>query len=142
MEATVKWVDGALFLGESGSGHALVMDGPADLGGRNLGPRPMEMLLLGTGGCAVYDVVSMLRKARQDVRDCRVEIEAERAEAVPAVFTRINLHFVVRGRDLGEKQVRRAVDLSAEKYCSASIMLAQAGVALSHSFRIEADAQD
>ena len=139
MQATVKWLDGAMFVGESGSGHSVVMDGPADLGGRNLGPRPMEMLLLGTGGCAMYDVISMLKKARQAVRDCRVEIEAERADAVPAVFTRINLHFVVSGSDLKESQVRRAVELSAEKYCSASIMLGAAGVALTHSFAIEAD---
>lgn len=137
MQATVKWVDGAMFVGESGSGHTVVMDGPADLGGRNLGPRPMEMLLLGTGGCAIYDVISMLKKARQDVRDCRVEIGAERADAVPAVFTRINLHFVVTGSDLKENHVRRAVELSAEKYCSASIMLEAAGVALTHSFAIE-----
>jgi len=138
MEATVKWVDGAMFVGESGSGHGVVMDGPADLGGRNLGPRPMEMLLLGTGGCAMYDVVSTLRKARQAVRDCRVEIQAERADSVPAVFTRINLHFVVSGDDLGERQVRRAVELSAEKYCSASIMLGAAGVQVTHSYVIEA----
>jgi len=137
MEATVKWVDGAMFLGESGSGHAVCMDGPEDLGGRNLWPRPMEMLLLGTGGCAMNDVVRVLRKARQDVRGCRVEIQAERADAVPAVFTRVNMHCVVSGRELGDAQVRRAVNLSAEKYCSASIMLAQAGVAVSHSYRIE-----
>lgn len=137
MQATVKWLDGAMFVGESGSGHSVVMDGPEDLGGRNLGPRPMEMLLLGTGGCAMYDVVSMLRKARQRVRDCRVEIEAERADAVPAVFTRINLHFVVSGVELREKQVQRAVELSAEKYCSASIMLGAAGVEVTHSYRIE-----
>jgi len=137
MQATVKWVDGAQFLGESGSGHSVVMDGPEDLGGRNMGPRPMEMLLLGTGGCAMYDVVSMLRKSRQSVRDCRVEIQAERADAVPAVFTRINLHFVVSGTALRDSQVRRAVELSAGKYCSASIMLGAAGVEMTHSYRIE-----
>ena len=142
MEATVKWVDGALFLGESGSGHAVTMDGPADLGGRNLGPRPMEMLLLGTGGCSIYDVLSVLRKGRQQVTDCRVEVRAERADAVPAVFTSINLHFVVTGRELRESLVRRAVELSAEKYCSASIMLGAAGVTVTHSFEIvEAGAQ-
>jgi putative redox protein len=139
VEATVKWLDGALFVGESGSGHSVVMDGPEDLGGRNLGPRPMEMLLLGTGGCAIYDVVSMLKKARQAVRDCRVEIRGERAESVPAVFTAIELHFVVSGSDLKESHVRRAVELSAEKYCSASIMLAAAGVELTHSYAIEND---
>ena len=137
MQATVKWMDGAMFVGESGSGHSLVMDGPEDLGGRNLGPRPMEMLLLGTGGCAMYDVISMLRKARQAVIDCRVEIQAERADAVPAVFTALNMHFVVSGRDLKENHVKRAVELSAEKYCSASIMLEAAGVAMTHSYAIE-----
>ncbi len=137
MQATVKWMDGAMFVGESGSGHSVVMDGPPDLGGRNLGPRPMEMLLLGTGGCAMYDVISMLKKSRQDVLDCRVEIQAERADAVPAVFTRLNMHFVVTGAELKESHVRRAVELSAEKYCSASIMLAAAGVEMTHSFAIE-----
>ncbi|MEE4278269.1 MAG: OsmC family protein [Halieaceae bacterium] len=142
MQATVKWMDGAMFVGESGSGHSVVMDGPEDLGGRNLGPRPMEMLLLGTGGCAMYDVLSVLRKARQQVRDCRVEIQAERADAVPAVFTKINLHFVVTGSGIKENLVRRAVELSAEKYCSASIMLGAAGVELTHSHAIEDEAGD
>jgi len=136
MKASVKWADGALFLGESGSGHAVVMDGPEDLGGRNLGARPMEMLLLGTGGCAIYDVLSVLRKARQRVVDCRVELDAQRADAVPAVFTRINLHFVVTGVGLKDNHVKRAVDLSADKYCSASIMLGAAGVDMSHSYEI------
>ena len=136
MKSTVKWLDGAVFVGESGSGHSVVMDGPEDLGGRNLGPRPMEMLLLGTGGCSIYDVLSMLKKSRQQVVDCRVEIEAERADEAPAVFTRINLHFVVSGVGLKENHVRRAVELSAEKYCSASIMLGAAGVEISHSYEI------
>ena len=136
MKATVKWTDGAMFVGESGSGHTVVMDGPEDLGGRNMGPRPMEMLLLGTGGCSVYDVLSMLKKSRQQVVDCRVAIEAERADAIPAVFTRINLHFVVTGVGLKENHVRRAVELSAQKYCSASIMLGAAGVGITHSFEI------
>ena len=136
MKATVKWTDGAMFVGESGSGHAVVMDGSAELGGRNLGPRPMEMLLLGTGGCSTYDVMSMLKKSRQKVVDCKVEIEAERADAVPAVFTRINMHFVVSGVGLKESHVKRAVELSAEKYCSASIMLGAAGVEMSHSYEI------
>lgn len=125
-----------MFVGEAGSGHTVVMDGPEDLGGRNFGPRPMEMLLLGTGGCATYDVMSMLKKSRQQVIDCRVELEAERADAVPAVFTRINLHFVVTGIALKEKQVQRAVELSAEKYCSASIMFGAAGVEMTHSHEI------
>jgi len=136
MKATVKWSDGAMFVGESGSGHIVVMDGPADLGGRNLAVRPMEMLLLGTGGCSIYDVLSMLKKARQQVVDCRVEIEAERADAVPAVFTRINMHFVVTGVALKDSQVKRAVSLSAEKYCSATIMLGAAGVEMTHSYEI------
>ena len=136
MKATVKWTDGAMFVGESGSGHAVVMDGSADLGGRNLGPRPMEMLLIGTGGCSTYDVLGMLKKSRQKVVDCKVEIEAERADAVPAVFTRINMHFIVTGEGLKESHVKRAVELSAEKYCSASIMLGAAGVEMSHSYEI------
>ncbi|MCL4106212.1 UNVERIFIED_CONTAM: hypothetical protein GTU68_058518 [Idotea baltica] len=125
-----------MFLGESGSGHTVVMDGPEDLGGRNMGARPMEMLLLGVGGCATYDVMSMLKKSRQKVVDCRIELDAERADAVPAVFTKIKLHFVVTGEGLKESQVKRAVELSAEKYCSASIMLAAAGVEISHSYEV------
>lgn len=136
MKATVKWMDGAMFVGESGSGHTVVMDGPEDLGGRNMGVRPMETLLLGVGGCAIYDVLSMLKKSRQKVFDCRVEIQAERADAVPAVFTSINLHFVVTGTGLKEPQVKRAVELSAEKYCSASIMLSAAGVEIGHSYEL------
>jgi putative redox protein len=136
MKATVKWVDGAMFLAESGSGHTVVMDGPPDAGGRNLGVRPMEMLLLGLGGCSAYDVMSMLKKSRQNVSGCRTELEAERADAVPAVFTKIHLHFVVSGRNLKESHVARAVSLSAEKYCSASIMLEAAGVEMSHSHEI------
>ncbi len=136
MKATVKWVDGAMFLAESGSGHSVVMDGPPDQGGRNLGVRPMEMLLLGLGGCSAFDVMSMLKKSRQQVVDCRAELEAERADAVPAVFTRIHVHFVVTGSELKESHVARAVALSAEKYCSASIMLEAAGVEISHSHEI------
>ncbi len=136
MKATVKWTDGAMFVGESGSGHVVVMDGPEDLGGRNLAPRPMEMLLLGAGGCSVYDVLRMLKKSRQQVVDCRVEVDAERADAVPAVFTRINMHFIVTGVGLKDSQVKRAVELSAEKYCSASIMLGAAGVEMTHSYEI------
>lgn len=139
MKAVVKWVDGAMFVGESGSGHAVVMDGPEDHGGRNMGVRPMEMLLLGMGGCTSFDVVSILRKARQAVRHCRVELEAERADEVPAVFTRVHLHFVVSGTALKESQVQRAVALSAEKYCSASIMLGRGGVEIHHSYAIEPD---
>ena len=137
MEARVKWTGGKQFLGESGSGHSVVMDGPESLGGKNLGIRPMEMLLIGAGGCASFDVISMLEKGRQNVVDCEVELSAERADAVPAVFTKINMHFVVTGVNLKAAQVERAVALSAEKYCSASIMLAAAGVEMSHSYEIE-----
>jgi putative redox protein len=137
MHGTVKWLDGAMFIGESGSGHSVVMDGPEDLGGRNQSLRPMEMLLLGTGGCAIYDVISMLKKSRQPVTDCRVELQATRADAMPAVFESMNLHFVVTGNGVKESQVKRAVELSAEKYCSASIMLAAAGVTVTHSFAVE-----
>ncbi len=135
MKARVKWVQDATFLGESGSGHALVMDGPPEDGGRNLGVRPMEMLLLGLGGCTAFDVVHILRKARQPVTDCVVEIEAERAPEPPKVFTRIHVHFIVSGTGLGVSQVDRAVRLSAEKYCSASIMLGKTA-AISHDFEI------
>lgn len=123
MKARVKWVEGAAMMGEAGSGHAVIMDGPPDHGGRNLGVRPMEMLLLGMGGCTEFDVLSILNKARQQVTGCVVELEAQRAEKVPKVFTRIHAHFIVTGRDLSEKHVARAISLSAEKYCSASIML-------------------
>lgn len=137
MKAVVKWVDGVMFIGESGSGHSVVMDGAPDQGGRNMGVRPMEMLLLGLGGCASYDVIAMLKKGRQQIVDCKAEVDAERADAVPAVFSKIHINFVVSGNNLKEKQVKRAVDLSAEKYCSASIMLGAAGVVMTHSYRIQ-----
>jgi putative redox protein len=136
MHATIKWVDGAQFIGESGSGHSIVMDGPPDHGGRNLGVRPMEMLLLGLGGCSTFDVMSILTKARQAVTDCRVELEAERADGIPSPFTKIHMQFVVTGKALKEAQVKRAVELSATKYCSASIMLEAAGVIITHSYEI------
>ncbi len=139
MKARIKWVEGATFLGEAGSGHAVVMDGPPDMGGRNLGVRPMEMLLLGMGGCTNFDVVHILKKQRQDVTDCVAELEAERAETEPKVFTKIHVHFVVKGNNLNETKVAKAVELSAEKYCSASIMLGNAGVAISHDFEIVAE---
>jgi putative redox protein len=136
MKATIRLVDGAMFLGESGSGHTVVMDGPESSGGRNMGLRPMEMVLIGTGGCSSYDVVSILKKSRQQVSGCIAEVEATRADATPAVFETIHLHFKVSGKDLSEKQVERAVSLSAEKYCSASIMLAAGGVKVTHSFEV------
>jgi putative redox protein len=137
MRGTIKWVGDAMFLAESGSGHAVVMDGPPDHGGRNMGIRPMEMVLLGLGGCASFDVVSILKKSRQDIVSCRTDLEAERAEGVPSPFTKIHLNFVVTGRNLKESQVERAVNLSAEKYCSASIMLRAAGVEITHSYTVE-----
>lgn len=135
MKARIKWLDGATFVGESGSGHAVVMDGPLESGGRDLGVRPMEMLLLGMGGCTAFDVVLILKKARQSVQDCIVEIEAERADKPPKVFTSIHVHFIVAGKDLKEKQVARAVQLSAEKYCSASIMLGKAAK-ITHDYEL------
>jgi putative redox protein len=135
MKARIKWVQDATFLGESGSGHAVVMDGPPDHGGRNLGVRPMEMLLLGMGGCTAFDVVSILKKSRQPVTDCVAELEAERAAEDPKVFTRIHVHFIVTGDGLDEKRVARAVSLSAEKYCSASIMLGKSAE-ISHDYEI------
>ena len=135
MKARVKWVEQATFMGESASGHAIIMDGPPESGGRNLGIRPMEMLLLGMGGCTAFDVVMILKKARQPVSDCVVELESERADSEPRVFTRIHVHFVVSGNGLSDKQVARAVQLSAEKYCSASIMLGKA-VDITHDYEI------
>jgi putative redox protein len=128
-------VEESLFLGQSGSGHTLVMDGPPEVGGRNLGFRPMELLLIGLGGCASFDVVHILRKGRLDVRGCETFVEAERADEDPKVFTRIHLRFVVTGRGLIPAQVERAVKLSAEKYCSASIMLGKTA-AVTHAFEL------
>lgn len=135
MKTRVKWVENVCFMAESGSGHAVVMDGSPDIGGKNLGPRPMEMLLMGAGGCTSVDVVMILQKSRQDVVDCEVEIEAERAEDHPKVFTRIHMHFTVKGRGLKPEVVDRAIKLSAEKYCSASIILAKTA-AMTHDFEI------
>ncbi|MBS7325591.1 MAG: OsmC family protein [Thiopseudomonas sp.] len=136
MQARVKWVEEALFMGQSGSGHTVLMDGPPEVGGRNLAARPMEMLLMGLGGCSTFDVVSILKKSRQAVESCEVEIRAERADEEPKVFTRIELHFIVKGRGLKDAAVKRAVELSAEKYCSASIMMERAGVAVSHGYTL------
>jgi putative redox protein len=136
MRATVKWVDGVMFVGETGSGHAVVMDGPPDHGGRNMGIRPMEMILLGVGGCSSFDVVQILQKGRNDLVSCVTELTAERVDAVPSVFSKIHLHFVVSGRDLKPAIVERAIKLSAEKYCSAAIMLGAAGVEITHDFEV------
>ena len=135
MKARIEWKDGASFLATSGSGHAVLMDGPPEGGGKNRGPRPMEMLLMGTGGCAAFDVVLILRKSRQNVSNCEVEIEAERAQQEPKVFTRLHLHFILTGKNLNPSQVERAIKLSAEKYCSASIMLGKTAV-LTHDYEI------
>jgi putative redox protein len=135
MKARIKWVENVSFIAESGSGHALVMDGAPEGGGRNLGPRPMEVVLMGTGGCTAYDVVHILRKSRASVSDCVVEIDAERAEEDPKVFTKIHFHFIVTGNGLKPAQVERAVHLTAEKYCSASIMLGKTA-AITHDFEI------
>ena len=138
MKARIKWIENVSFLGETGSGHAVLMDGAPEGGGRNLGPRPMEMLLVGTGGCTAYDVVHILKKGRQPISDCVVEIDAERAEEDPKVFTRIHLHFVVKGKGLNPVQVERAISLSAEKYCSASIMLGKTAD-ITHDFELVED---
>lgn len=135
MKARVKWVEQASFLGETESNHAVLMDGPPTAGGRNLGPRPMEMLLIGAGGCTCFDVVSILKKSRQAVSDCYVELDAERAETDPKVFTKIHMHFVVTGKDIKPEAVEKAIKLSAEKYCSASIMLGQTAV-ITHDFEV------
>ena len=136
MHVKVKWIDGVSFVGESESGHAVVMDGAPENGGRNIGMRPMEMLLIGMGGCTSFDVVAILKKARQPVIDCVAEIDATRADETPKVFTKIHVHFIVTGDDLNPVQVERAIKLSAEKYCSASIMLSKS-VEITHDFEIK-----
>ena len=135
MKARVKWVEQVSFLGETESSHAVLMDGSPAAGGRNLGPRPMEMLLLGAGGCTSFDVMSILKKSRQAISGCYVELDAERAETDPKVFTKIHMHFVVTGKDIKPEAVEKAIKLSAEKYCSASIMLG-ATAAITHDFEV------
>ncbi|HMT91414.1 OsmC family protein [uncultured Thiothrix sp.] len=135
MKARVKWLDHMSFVGESGSGHSVVMDGAQEAGGRNLGIRPMEMLLLGLGGCSSFDVVMILQKSRQAISDCEVLLEAERANEDPKVFTRIHMHFIVKGHNLSTDKVERAVKLSAEKYCSASMMLGKTAE-ITHGFEV------
>ncbi len=139
MQASVKWVDGVQFLAETGSGHSLVIDGPPEGGGRNTGARPMGLILVGTAGWTAYDVVAILKKSRQPVTDCKVTVTAERSSEVPKVFTRMHLHYVITGRGIKSPVVARAISLTAEKYCSASIMLSHS-VEISHDFEIvEAD---
>jgi len=140
MKARVVWVEKAKFLGESGSGHSVLMDGPPESGGENLGVRPMEMLLLGLGGCSAFDVVQILKKGRHDVSDCELSVEAERADGDPKVFTRIHIHYRVAGRGLKDAAVQRAVEMSADKYCSASIMLGKTAT-ITHSFDVVETAQ-
>jgi putative redox protein len=135
MKARVKWIEDVMFLGESGSGHAVVMDGAPEAGGRNLGVRPMEMLLLGLGGCSAFDVMLILKRGREAVTDCVVDIDAERATTDPKVFTRIQMNYTVTGRALDRKKVERAVQLSAQKYCSASAIMAKTAE-ISHTITI------
>jgi putative redox protein len=135
MKAIVKWLDHMSFVGESGSGHSVVMDGAPDVGGRNMGVRPMEMVLLGLGGCTAFDMVMILQRQRQAISDCQVEVEAERATEVPKVFTKIHVHYIVKGKGLAPAKVERAVNMTAEKYCSVSIMLA-AAAEITHDFEI------
>jgi putative redox protein len=135
MKVRVKWIEGVAFMAETETSHAIVMDGAPEGGGRNLGPRPMETVLAGTGGCTAYDVVAILKKARQDISDCIVEVDAERAPNDPKVFTRIHFHFTIKGRNVKREHVERAIHLSAEKYCSASIMLGKTAE-ISHDFEI------
>jgi putative redox protein len=132
----VKWIENAAFIGETGSSHAVVIDGPPDIGGRNLGARPMELMLLSVGSCSAVDVVHILKKARQPVSDCYVEVDGKRADTEPKVFTDIHLKFVIKGHGMNENQVKRAVELSADKYCSASIMLKRGGVNVTHSYEL------
>lgn len=136
MKASVRWVDDVVFLAESGSGHTVTIDGPESEGGRNIGIRPMELMLMGMGGCTSFDVMKILKKSRQPVEDCIAQIEAKRAEDVPSVFTDIHIHFVIKGRGVKEAQVKRAIELSAEKYCSASIMLGRGGVNITHDYEL------
>lgn len=135
MKARVKWVEDVLFVGESGTGHTIVMDGPAEAGGHGTGMRPMELLLLGLGGCTSFDVIDILKKSRQDVTDCVVEVSAERSEEAPKVFTKIHVQYTVTGHKLKPNFVDRAVKLSTEKYCSASIMLAKTAE-ITHDYKI------
>lgn len=135
MKTRVTWLEDMTYVAQSPSGHAVVMDGPPELGGHNLGPRPMEMLLMGMGGCTAIDVVDILRKSRQDLRGCEVQLKAQRADNDPKVFTTIQVHFILTGKNLSAKHIERAIQLSAEKYCSASIMLGKTAQ-ITHTFEI------
>ena len=135
MNVSVNWVDGMLMVGKSHSGHSITMDGPPEIGGDNLGVRPMEMLLLGVAGCTMIDVITTLKKMRQDLTNCETKLSAERADEHPKVFTDIHIQFIVKGQDLDPKKVEKAITLSAEKYCSASIMLGKTA-SITHDFEI------
>jgi putative redox protein len=137
VQVDIKWKGNVHFTGTTGSGHTVAMDGPPDSGGENLGSRPMELMLVGLGGCTAFDVVDILRKGRQAVDDVEVAIKAQRADAIPAVFEAIEVHFVIVGTGINSDKVARAIELTAEKYCSASIMLERAGVKISHTFEIK-----
>ena len=136
MHASVRWLENVAFEAESASGHQILMDGSTEYGGENRGARPMELILMGLGGCASFDMVTILKKARQDIVDVRCELSAQRADSIPAVFTKIHLHFVVTGRKVKPSQVEKAMHLSAEKYCSASKMLSDGGVDITHDFEV------
>jgi putative redox protein len=136
MQARVKWVENVMFVAESGTGHSIVLDGAPESGGKNLGMRPMELMALGVGSCSSYDVVTILKKSRQEIISCEANVVAQRVDSEPAVFESIHLHFKLVGNNLSEKQVERAIELSAEKYCSASIMLKNGGVKVTHDFEI------
>ncbi len=136
MQTSVHWLENVAFEAKSDSGHTIIMDGSPEYGGENRGPRPMELILMGLGGCASFDIVTILKKSRQDVTNVVCQLKADRADTIPAVFTKIHLHFVVSGRAVKEKQVAKAVELSAEKYCSASKMLSDGGIIISHDFEI------
>ena len=136
MKAKISWDGEARFLAETQSHHTVLMDGPPEHGGKNSGPRPMEMMLMAIGGCAAFDVVHILKKGRQSIVSCDAQVEAVRSDEVPAVFTKIHLHFKVSGDNIKENILRNAVKLSAEKYCSASIMLSKGGVEITHSFEL------
>ncbi|MDP7553396.1 MAG: OsmC family protein [Candidatus Thioglobus sp.] len=135
MNASVKWVDGMHMVGESGSGHAVVMDGPVEFGGKDLGIRPMEMLLLGVAGCTTVDVVGTLEKMREKLSDCQAQVSAVRSDEYPKVFTKIHIHFIIKGEQINHSKVEKAIKLSAEKYCSASIMLGKTA-SVTHDFEI------
>ena len=136
MHAKIQWLNNVHFKATSGSGHAVSLDGSSEAGGQNLGSRPMELMLMGVGGCSSFDVINILTKSRQKVTDCVTELTAQRVDEVPRVFKTVHMHFIVTGEGLDERKVARAVSLSAEKYCSASIMLARGGVEITHDFEI------